>query len=372
DADAEPTQADPQDQPAGSDSTTESTVADTASDIADETADDTADESGDDAADESGDDTADESIGAIDLGPLSPPWEPSISVETIDGVRMVTHEAGVTEFPDDPQRILAVTGTAELQAMLALDITPFAAAGDDDGLGGTIWQSHLAPRLEGVEMLNSRRRANLEQIASVAPDLIIGNINWIEQFSDELSQLAPTIALDYDGPWQDLFRDVALLFDESDTAEAVIAAWEDDVRRLVAEWDGRLEGVTFSQLRLISLSEFALYDDSVPAQILRRLGMVIPDEHDITDAATELFSTERFDLLETDALLIYRYPGAREDDGIAMLEAEPLYQQLGSVATDSVFQVDSRWWWLQGAISAGLVVDDLERIVPELAASLGR
>ena len=87
--------------------------------------------------------------------------------------RPITHALGTTRVPKVPQRLVALTGTLELEALLVLGVKPFAAAGDDREFGRTVWQPHLKEQMQGVEMLPSRRNVSLEKLAALQSVLIL-------------------------------------------------------------------------------------------------------------------------------------------------------------------------------------------------------
>jgi ABC-type Fe3+-hydroxamate transport system substrate-binding protein len=80
------------------------------------------------------------------------PQKPSSS--SAGATRSITHVLDSTQVPRDPQRILALSGTADLESLLALGILPIAAAGDDRENGSTVWQPHLAPRVNASNLVS--------------------------------------------------------------------------------------------------------------------------------------------------------------------------------------------------------------------------
>lgn len=89
--------------------------------------------------------------------------------------RSVDHALGTTEVPVEPQRVVAVTGTEELDALVALGVVPVAAAELELGVG---FSEQADPFLGDVAMLPTRREINVEEVATHRPDLIIGTVGW--------------------------------------------------------------------------------------------------------------------------------------------------------------------------------------------------
>jgi len=284
----------------------------------------------------------------------------------------IRHELGETEIPKNPQRIVAVTGTAELEALLTLGVKPAAASGDDGDNGTTVWPGHVEALLDGVEQLPSRRNVNLELVLAAQPDLIIGSVSWIGEIYDDLSAIAPTIALDFGREWQAIVRDVAILVNQVDRGESVIADYDARVDALVEQYRPAVEGMTYTQIKsFISEGQIQLYTQTNVRSILDRLGMVQPDEQIQAAAETEgAISLERIDLFDTDVIFIFHYPGSVEQGEIDALKANPLFANFDAVQQGRVFEVISSWWYLQGAIGSQVLLDDLEQtILPALTGA---
>lgn len=282
--------------------------------------------------------------------------------------RTVTHASGTSEVPAEPQRVLAVTGTIELESLLALGVTPIAAAGDDDDLGGTRWLGHLEDRLEGVTRLPSRRNPNLERVAARRPDLIVGLDSWAGESYRQLSGIAPTVLVDGDQPWEGVLRDVAAALGREDEAEELIAAHERRVADLAERHPG-LEGTSVTLAKsFVGDGQIELGNGQESFRILRRLGFRRPPaQARLLAGETTAISLEQMRIIDTDAILLFRYEGEEEQRAIDALREHPLFSRLRAVGDERVFEVNSEVWHLTGPIGAELVVDDLERrILPAL------
>jgi iron complex transport system substrate-binding protein len=293
--------------------------------------------------------------------------------------RTVEHVLGTAEVPTDPQRIVSVSGTTDLEALLALGVTPVAAAGDDaDGGGGFVWLAHMEPYLDGVQMLPSRREIDLEAVATTRPDLIIGLSGQIQEVYDQLSQIAPTYAVDSMGDWREQTREVAALLGEEEAAEQLFADYDARVAALVDEYGEEVEGLTYTQGKSFAAGgadgEFYVYIDDKADEILQPLGMRRPDEQAAafdSDATQLPISLEQVELVDTDVLFLYYYPGDEEREQLDALRSDPLWSSLDALESNRVFEVRSEWWWLGGALGMDRVLDDLENdILPALTAAV--
>lgn len=283
----------------------------------------------------------------------------------------ITHAMGTTRVPKDPQRIVALSGISELEALLVLGIKPFAAAGDDRGLQ-TVWQPHMKDHLQGVKMIPSRRNINLERLVMLQPDLILGTFGSYRSVYPQLSQIAPTVLLKHRLLWQDSLRVVAQVVDKMEQAETWISAFEQRLATLANTYREALAGITYTMAfyfpnrRLFEITEGDDLDKAI-----RQIGMERPlEQSKLTDERGGDWrrfniGLESLDLIDTDLLFIYsyQYPTVRKASELPehrFLEKEPLVRRLRAVQTDRVFAVPAYYWFHGGAMGLPLALDDLE------------
>jgi len=85
--------------------------------------------------------------------------------------RVIKHAMGETKVPTNPQRIVVLTNEGT-EALLALGVKPVGAV---QSFTGDPWYPHIKDQMTGVEVLGKESEPNLELIAALKPDLIIGN-----------------------------------------------------------------------------------------------------------------------------------------------------------------------------------------------------
>ncbi len=78
---------------------------------------------------------------------------------------------GETEVPANPKRVVILTNEGT-EALLSLGIKPVGAV---KSFTGNPWYDHIKADMEGVTVLGEEGQPNIELIASLKPDLIIGN-----------------------------------------------------------------------------------------------------------------------------------------------------------------------------------------------------
>ena len=96
---------------------------------------------------------------------------------------------GTTDVPDAPQRIVILTNEGT-EALLHLGVIPVGAA---QSWEGDPWYDHLACPLADTVSLGTETGINLELLASLEPDLIIGTKVRQEKIYEQLSAIAPTV-----------------------------------------------------------------------------------------------------------------------------------------------------------------------------------
>lgn len=106
-------------------------------------------------------------------------------------VRVVEHEMGTTEIEGTPNRVV-VLEFSFVDALASLGITPVGIADDGDS-------QRIIPEIsDGIgawTSVGTRKQPSLEVISSLAPDLIIADLQRHSAIYDDLSHIAPTIVL---------------------------------------------------------------------------------------------------------------------------------------------------------------------------------
>ena len=138
--------------------------------------------------------------------------------------QVIDHAMGTTEVPDAPLRVITLTNETT-EAALALGMTPVGAP---KSWYGDPWYPHLGDRLEGTEVLGTELAVNVELVAALEPDLIIGSRKRDEEIYGQLSAIAPTVFIEGLGAWKDNFAFVADVLNREAEGEAAL-----DLRILV-------------------------------------------------------------------------------------------------------------------------------------------
>lgn len=137
--------------------------------------------------------------------------------------RKITHAMGETEISGTPERIVVLTNEGT-EALLALGIKPVGAV---KSWTGDPWYEHIKADMEGVTVVGDESQPNMELIASLKPDLIIGNKLRQEKVYDQLNDIAPTVFSEtLRGAWQSNFKLYAEALGKTAEGDKIIADYD--------------------------------------------------------------------------------------------------------------------------------------------------
>jgi len=273
--------------------------------------------------------------------------------------REITHAMGITEVPDSPQRIVILTNEGT-EALLAVGIKPVGAV---QSWVGNPWYDHIADDMTDVTVVGEESAINLEAIAALQPDLIIGNKMRQEKIYDQLSAIAPTVMSErLRGDWKvnmALYTEAA---GKGAEGKAALAAYDGRITEIAAEAGPLLEEKV-SLVRFMSGMTRIYYKDTFAGLILSEIGFKRPASQDKPEFADDV-GKERIPDFDGDRLFYFVY---EVGDGVAEKvaaewTADPLWQNLPVVKAGKAYAVsDTIWNTAGGVIAANLLLDDVEK-----------
>lgn len=280
--------------------------------------------------------------------------------------RDITHAMGVTDVPDNVQRIVVLTNEGT-EALLAVGITPVGAV---KSWLGDPWYDHVAADLADVTVVGEESAVNLEVLVALDPDLIIGNKQRHEAIYEQLSAIAPTVISErLRGDWKinmELYTDAA---GKGEEGKAALATFDARVAAMHDKLGAALEE-EISIARFMAGQTRIMFKDSFSGLILNELGFQRPAAQD-KDEFAEQITKERIPEFEGDRLIYFTYEtGNGEASAVAEdWLTDPLWRNLEVVKAGKVHAVsDAVWNTAGGIIAANLLLDDIEAIY-ELAST---
>ena len=283
--------------------------------------------------------------------------------ETTEGYS-VEHAMGTTELEKTPEKVVILTNEGT-EALLALGVKPVGAV---QSWTGDPWYEHIENEMEGVTSVGMEGEPSLETIASLEPDLIIGNKMRHEKIYEQLSTIAPTVfAEDLRGDWKKNFELYAKAVNKEEEGKKVIQDFDNRVTDLQTKLGDRLQKEV-SIVRFMTGDVRIYHKDTFSGVILDQLGFARPESQDMDDFAEKNVTKERMPAMDGDIIFYFSYETG--DGEATKLEEEwindPLFQNLSAVKAGNVQKVsDAIWNTAGGVIAANLLLDDIEKIFLE-------
>ncbi|KKB77081.1 iron siderophore-binding protein [Devosia limi DSM 17137] len=274
--------------------------------------------------------------------------------------REITHSMGVTTVPDAPQRIVVLTNEGT-EALLAVGIIPVGAV---RSWLGDPWYAHIAAQMADVTVLGEESAVNLELLAALEPDLILGTKIRHEKIYEQLSAIAPTVISErLRGDWKENFTLYTEAAGKADAGAAAVAAYDERIAKLSAEL-GDAKAEKISLVRFMSGRTRIYLKDTFAGVVLEQLGFARPANQDRMEFVDEV-TKERIPEFEGDRLFYFVYESGdgAADSAAADWTADPLWQALPVVKAGKAQKVDDAIWNTAGGIiAANALLDQIESI----------
>lgn len=274
----------------------------------------------------------------------------------------IQHAMGTTEIPESPKKIVILTNEG-LEALLTLGVKPVGAV---TGVTGD-WYEHTKSELSDVKPVGKEKEPNVEAIAALKPDLIIGNKMRHEKIYDQLSAIAPTVYSDtIRGAWKDNFKFYAEVLNKESEGEKAIQAYESKINYIKENYSDKLNN-EISLVRFMDGKTRIYLGDTFAGTILKEIGFKRPSAQQGTEFVNEI-GKERLGEAEGDVMFYFTYE-LGDGKGLAREEEwlnDPLFKSLNVVKNNKAYKVDDVIWNTAGGIkAANLMLDDLTNMLKE-------
>ncbi|MCK2035075.1 iron-siderophore ABC transporter substrate-binding protein [Microbacterium sp. SSW1-49] len=264
------------------------------------------------------------------------------------GTHEVQHARGTTEVPDDVQRVVTLE-PLELDTAVAVGITPVGAAVASNVAGAPAYLD-----VTGVEGVGTVPEPDLEAIAALKPDLILGTEARHSALYEQLSAIAPTVFIATQAdPWRDNAVLIGEALNREDEVTDLLAAVDERCTSLKDEY--AVDGETAQLIRPRDETTLSLYGPvSFAGSLLECVGYTIPAQ-DWADGLQADISPEN--ILDAQADHVFVTATAVDDES-----AVPAAITQNAAAFPSVTLVDTSYWVSGvGPKGAQAVLDDIEK-----------
>lgn len=270
-------------------------------------------------------------------------------------VRPVGHAEGISEVPADPMRIVTLD-VASLDASCAVGVwerVVGAATPNPDFRGDGDQELYLGTGISEIPSVGTVGAPDIDAIAGLSPDLIIGAETLGSAAYDELSAIAPTVFTSSGVGWKDTFLQSAAALGRGQSAFDELARFSDDARQVGVEVNA--SQTQASVVRFLADSIVTDGPDSFASRVLDEVGVRRPPPQQETSVVVPAD-----DLSAAEGDIVYvRFDGdAGERSGTAIMESEA-WNALGSTTDGRVFVVNDTVWSGSGVIAARTMLSDI-------------
>ena len=273
----------------------------------------------------------------------------------------VEHAMGKTEVPANPKRVVILTNEGT-EALLELGVKPVGAV---KSWTGDPWYPHIKDKMKDVKVVGDEGQVNVETIASLKPDLIIGNKMRHEKVYEQLKAIAPTVFSEtLRGEWKDNFKFYAKALNKEKEGQKVLADYDKRMKDLKTKLGDKVNQ-EISMVRFMPGDVRIYHGDTFSGVILKELGFKRPGDQNKDDFAERNVSKERISAMDGDVLFYFTFDKGNDKKG-SELEKEyindPLFKNLNAVKNNKAYKVDDVIWNTAGGVmAANLLLDDIEK-----------
>jgi len=282
----------------------------------------------------------------------------STDAASAEAPRVIKHAMGETTLTGTPERVVILTNEGT-EALLTVGIKPIGAV---QSWIGDPWYDHIKDEMQEVTAVGDELQPNIELIASLKPDLIIGNKVRQEKIYEQLNQIAPTVfAEDLGGDWKINFKLYMEAVNKTEEGEKAMAEFDKRVAEVKAKLGDKAN--TKVSVARFSASQVRIYQkQTFSGVLLDQLGFARPESQD-KDSFIEVMSKETIPSMDGDVLFYFVTEAAGKTDAAKVVEEwmnDPLFKKLNVVKNNKVVEVDEAIWNTAGGYkAANLLLDEI-------------
>ncbi|MDF0751520.1 iron-siderophore ABC transporter substrate-binding protein [Marinobacter sp. 71-i] len=277
-----------------------------------------------------------------------------------NSVTVVEHALGSATIQGSPDRVVSLYQGATDTAV-ALGIEPVGVV---ESWTEKPMYHYLRSELQDVTYLGLETQPDLERIAWLSPDLIVGARNRHRTIYPLLTRIAPTVIPGNVYDFKALLALMAEATGRMASGEALLAQWQARVedfrtrirRKLGEHWPQEVAILSFRA------DHARIYYDGFARSVLDELGFVAPVDHRKEGWGIKLTSQESIPAMDAEAVFIFMEDDPAVQRTYDAWSSHPLWNSLRAVRQNDVYQVDPVTWNMgAGIIAANRMLDELYR-----------
>lgn len=275
----------------------------------------------------------------------------------------VTDVRGEVEIPEDPQRIVDLSGNSDILSILGYKVVGTA---NSDAYDYTKFPLYLEDTLKGAEILgySMQDTMDVEAVMNLNPDLIV--ISTVqEKMYDALSEIAPTVMIQLEAlDWKEDVKAFAKVFNKEDAADKWLADYEANAQeagnKIKAEYGDDTTYLSF----LASGGQFFIFDGAGFGSVLYDdMGLAKPEGMpEQTDISLPVVTYEGLASIKSDYIFLIA-----TDEDLAQLQSNSIWNSLPAVKENHVVVLEASPYFNQGYSPIGreLLVDEIGEMLNE-------
>ena len=278
-------------------------------------------------------------LGAAALGACGTGEEVVAPTATTEGMtRIVTHALGETEVPTRATRIVSIS-ISVTGPLLAADAPVIGSQGSTEMSGdptGFFPAYAEVARERDVQLLYDSFEPNLETIAAMQPDVIIGSADDAAgepsiQVYEQLSTIAPTLLFNFaNKSWQDIFVEVAEAVGYGDEARARLTEYQELESEIAATINLPPQPTSIVTKTPGNPNFFLIPPDFATSVLLAGVGFEIvePPDYEPGSGFVPVSGELVTEAITGRTLFFFEVPGA---ETLADLQQQPLWAQVPAI-----------------------------------------
>ncbi len=275
----------------------------------------------------------------------------------------VTDVRGEVEIPENPERIVDLSGNSDILSILGYKVIGTA---NSDAYDYTRFPTYLEETLKGATILgySMQDTMDVEAIMNLDPDLIV--ISTVqEKMYDQLSEIAPTVMIKLEAlDWKEDVKSLAKVFNKEEAANTWLENYDKKSKEVgdkIKETYGK--DTTYLSF-LASGGQFYVFDGAGFGNVLYEdLGLAkpegMPEQNDIS---LPVVTYEGLASIKSDYIFVIA-----TDEDLKVLEENGVWNNLPQVKEGKVVKLDSSPYFVQGYSSIGrqVLLDEIMEMLNE-------